>query len=68
MGRICHRTDTERAVNREAWLSHLYVVHPGTERYDLAARVEAIGLVELLAEMQPASTVRHEGRAKPRRG
>lgn len=48
-------------------LSHLYVVHPGTARYDLAARAEAIGLMELLAEIEPASAVRHKERVKPRR-
>ena len=32
-------------------LSHLYVVHPGTARYDLIARAEAIGLPDLLAEI-----------------
>jgi uncharacterized protein len=36
-------------------LTHLYVVHPGTARYDLAARVEAIGLSEMLAEIAPGA-------------
>ncbi len=48
-------------------LSHLYVVHPGTARYDLGVNAETIGLVELLAEIEPAYAVRHKERAKPRR-
>ena len=59
-------TRSMRIVLNDLKLSHLYVVHPGTARYDLAARAEAIGLIELLAEIRAASAVRHTERAKPR--
>jgi uncharacterized protein len=38
-------------------LSHLYVVHPGSARYDVGARAEVIGLADLLIGIAPASKV-----------
>jgi predicted AAA+ superfamily ATPase len=35
-------------------LSHLYVVHPGSARYDLGDRAEEIGFAALLAEIAPS--------------
>ncbi len=42
-------------------LSHLYVVHPGAARYELGSRAEAIGLAELLTEIESKRKAR--GRA-----
>jgi predicted AAA+ superfamily ATPase len=45
-------------------LSHLYVVHPGSARYDVGNRAEAIGLADLLSEIAPAPKVRRRLRIK----
>ena len=45
-------------------LSHLYVVHPGSARYDVGNRAEAIGLADLLIEIAPAPKVRKRLRIK----
>jgi len=47
-------------------LSHLYVVHPGSARYDLGARAEAIGLPDLLAEVVSARKARKRSITKSR--
>jgi predicted AAA+ superfamily ATPase len=56
-------TRSMRIAHDDLQLSHLYVVHPGTARYDLGAGAEAIGLAELLPEMGSATKVRRNKRA-----
>ena len=58
-------TRSMRIALKDLQLSHLYVVHPGSARYDLEARAEAIGLAEVLTEIAPAPKMR-KGRSKPR--
>jgi len=58
-------TRSMRIAIEDLKLSHLYVVHPGSARYDLGARVEAIGLADLLTEIAPSPKVRQR-RIKPR--
>jgi predicted AAA+ superfamily ATPase len=45
-------------------LSQLYVVHPGSARYDVGNRTEAIGLADLLIEIAPTAKVRRRLRIK----
>jgi len=44
-------TRSMRIALEDLQLSHLYVVHPGSARYDLEVRAEAIGLPDLLTEV-----------------
>jgi hypothetical protein len=46
-------------------LSHLYVVHPGSARYDLGDYAEAIGLAELLTENSSSPKGRKRRPIKP---
>lgn len=45
-------TRSMRIALEDLQLSHLYVVHPGSARYDLGSRAEAIGLPDLLTEVE----------------
>jgi hypothetical protein len=58
-------TRSMRIALEDLKLSHLYVVHPGSARYDLGDRVEAIGLVVLLTEISSSPKVRKRRPIKP---
>ena len=60
-------TRSMRIALEDLHLSHLYVVHPGSARYDLGGRAEAIGLAELLTEIVTAQKVRKHRPIKPER-
>jgi uncharacterized protein len=47
-------TRSMRVARSDLRLSRLYVVYPGTARYDIGDGVEAIGLAEMLAELRAA--------------
>jgi len=59
-------TRSMRIALEDLQLSHLYVVHPGSARYDLGARAEAIGLPDLLAEVVSARKARKRSITKSR--
>ena len=59
-------TRSMRVALEDLQLSHLYVVHPGSVRYDLGARAEAIGLPDLLTEVGSARKARRRNIAKSR--
>lgn len=46
-------TKSMRVALADLKLEHLWVVHPGTHRYRLDEKIEAIGLAELLTSSQP---------------
>jgi predicted AAA+ superfamily ATPase len=58
-------TRSMRIALEDLKLSHLYVVHPGSARYDLGDRVEAIGLAVLLTEISSSPKVRKRRPIKP---
>ena len=59
-------TRSMRIALEDLQLSHLYVVHPGSARYDLGARAETIGLPDLLAEVVSARKARKRSITKSR--
>jgi hypothetical protein len=58
-------TRSMRIALEDLKLSHLYAVYPGSARYGLGDRAEAIGLAELLTEISSSPKVRKRRPIKP---